>query len=366
MASKPTFDSLKRKGIRRVLPKRHIFHILLQPKAKRYRAQTGVMDDDPPSSRIVRVLVVILLLHILVIGAVCLQGRLTKNSSAGAQTTGMSLPPVAAPANPSPVRAPQTARMTASPRSSSGIGAPEVHITDPSTIVRPAGGSSGSLPAVQAGSAVHLVTSGETWDSIAAMNGCSEADLRAVNPVMASHAQPISGERLQIPAKPGETVPVALEAPDECSETFYTLKRGDTLSKVARMYKTSVSRLMKLNNLTEKDVSRLTAGRRIQVTGDAPVPPPASDGVGAASGMASLPAAAATAPESAQPLRESRRSSAPEKPRATGVYILKKGETLAAVARKHKTTTAELFRLNNLDDRKARRLQPGAKIKVPR
>ncbi len=360
MAKKIPFRSMYKSDVRRTLPKHRFFSHMFRPKTKRHRAQVGAMDDDAPSSRIVRVLVVILLVHILVIGAVCLQGRLTKDSSSSFRAGNMSLPPSALPAVATPT-------MTTPPVANQAVehSAPataEVHITDPSTVARPDGNIGLPTAGVKAGSAVHLVTSGETWASIAAMNGCSEADLREVNPSMASYAQPVSGERLMIPAKPGEEVAVADEVSEEVTETFHELKRGETLSKVARTYKTSVQKLMMLNNLTEKDISRLAAGRKLQVTGDMPVEAPVS----------AAPAASVVSPP-ASAIRENREQdpaathpNAPEKHQGTGIYVLKKGETLAAVARKHKTTVNELFRLNRLDNQKARRLQPGAKIKIPR
>lgn len=359
MAKKPSFRSMYKPDVRRTLPKHRFFSHMFRPKTKRHRAQVGAMDDDAPSSRIVRVLVVILLVHILVIGAVCLQGRLTKDSSSSFRAGNMSLPPSALPAVATPTMITPPVANQVAEQAPSAVG--EVHITDPTTVSRPESNVGKPTPGVKAGSAVHLVTSGETWASIAAMNGCSEADLLAVNPSMASYAQPVSGERLMIPAKPGEEVAVADEVSEEVTETFHELKRGETLSKVARTYKTSVQKLMMLNNLTEKDVSRLAAGRKLQVTGDMPVEAPVS---AALAPVVSSPAPAVA--ESREQAHIVAPSVASEKPQGTGIYVLKKGETLAAVARKHKTTVNELFRLNHLDNQKARRLQPGAKIKVPR
>lgn len=362
MAKKTPFRSMYKSDVRRTLPKHRFFSHMFRPKAKRHRAQVGAMDDDAPSSRIVRVLVVILLVHILVIGAVCLQGRLTKDSSSSFRAGNMSLPPTALPSVATPtMTTPPVANPVVEPTASVSA---EVHITDPSTVARSDANIGSPTPGVKAGSAVHLVTSGETWASIASMNGCSEADLRTVNPAMASYGSPVSGERLMIPAKPGEEVAVANEVSEEVTETFHELKRGETLSKVARTYKTSVQKLMVLNNLTEKDVSRLAAGRKLQVTGDMPVEPPVSvapETVVAVSASApAVPEAWNHAPSTVAP------TVAHDKAQGTGVYVLKKGETLAFVARKHKTTVNELFRLNRLDNQKARRLQPGAKIKVPR
>lgn len=354
-------------GVKRTMPKNHFFRsILQQRKTKRHRAQVGAMEEEAPSSRIVRALVILLLLHILFIGGVCLQGHLTKTSPGVVQPHGMSLPPSAHQVGAVPTVQSSPAG-PAAPAAVTTHPADEIHITDASTIAPPAptAGTTTAAPTttapragVQAGSAVHLVRSGETWAAIAAANGCSEADLKAVNPQMAGMANPMSGERLSLPAKPGEIVAVAEEAEEVAEADFYVLQKGETLSKVARAHHTTVQKLMALNKLTDKDARRLRPGTRLQISGDAPVAERPAPG-----------RVAAAAPTRAENVIEA--SAAPAAPTpapatANGIHVLKKGETIAAVARQHRMSLSQIMALNKLTDKSARRLQPGAKIKITR
>lgn len=372
MSRKP---SLIKSGVKRSMPKHHFFRsILQQRKTKKHRSQVGAMEDEAPSSRIVRVLVIILLLHILFIGGVCLQGHLTKTNPGVVQPRGMSLPPQGQLAAAVPTVESDPAATPGVPGSASRADA--IHITDASTIAPPASAGAGKpavvpspAPAdaagtVRAGSAVHLVRSGETWSSIAIANGCSEADLKAVNPQMAGMAQPMSGERLAIPAKPGETVAVAAEADEASDATFYVLQKNETLSKVARMHKTSVAKLMSLNKLTEKDARRLRPGTKLQVSGELPV---ADSATSAAPERVVEPAPARTetiVPSMSAPSAAAPAPAATPVPSANGIHVLKKGETIAAVARQHGMSLSQIMALNKLTDKSARRLQPGAKIKI--
>ena len=46
------------------------------------------------------------------------------------------------------------------------------------------------------------------------------------------------------------------------------------------------------------------------------------------------------------------------------VHVVKKGDTLASIARQHGTTAAKLKKLNDLTGEQAGRLEPGQKIKL--
>ena len=46
------------------------------------------------------------------------------------------------------------------------------------------------------------------------------------------------------------------------------------------------------------------------------------------------------------------------------VHVVKKGETLGVIARKYKITLKQLYSLNNLTEKDARRIQPGRELKV--
>lgn len=71
-------------------------------------------------------------------------------------------------------------------------------------------------------------------------------------------------------SQPGETLkepptlPVTELLLNEDSK-FYTVKRGDSLSRIARKHKISVLRLMQLNNMTNRQVSKIKVGDKLRV-----------------------------------------------------------------------------------------------------
>ena len=132
------------------------------------------------------------------------------------------------------------------------------------------------------------------------------------------------------PTRPGTPASAALEnAPlnDVTPATTYTVARGDSLTKIAHKNKTTVPDLMKANHLTASSV--LTVGQKLLIPGKAPAGAP----------------------------------SAVAEPVAGGsVYTVKANDTLAGIAHRVGSTTAELKRLNNL---KSDYVQVGAELKLP-
>lgn len=56
---------------------------------------------------------------------------------------------------------------------------------------------------------------------------------------------------------------VAVEKPDLKRATYYTVKKGDTLTAIAKRYKTSVSALVKANGI--KDKNKIFVGQKIKI-----------------------------------------------------------------------------------------------------
>ena len=96
--------------------------------------------------------------------------------------------------------------------------------------------------------------------------------------------------------------------------TYHIVKKGDNLYNIARKYKTSVSRLKRINNLRS---STIYPGQKIYLF---------------SSGTSST---------------------------KKNVYIVKKGDNLSNIARKYKTTVNKLKRINNL---RSSTIYPGQKI----
>ncbi len=130
----------------------------------------------------------------------------------------------------------------------------------------------------------HTVRPGETITTIARKLRVNKADLAEANYLSArSRVQP--GQKLVIPrapaalmaAQPDRPTPMAdarpaveratlvTEAPRSESSnrrTVYRVKRGDTLSSIARLFETSVSALKQWNRLRS---SRISPGQRLTV-----------------------------------------------------------------------------------------------------
>lgn len=108
--------------------------------------------------------------------------------------------------------------------------------------------------------------------------------------------------------------------------TTHTVQRGETLSVIARRYGITVNQLAQANNIT--NVNLIRVGQVLRIPGKTtPTPPPAP-----------VP--------------------------STTNYTVKRGDTLYSIATRHRTTVAQLVRLNNLSN--ANLIRVGQVIKVPR
>ena len=91
----------------------------------------------------------------------------------------------------------------------------------------------------------YIVKSGDTLYGISNQYGVSVVDLLKLNNLS-------SGSVIKV----GQTIIIPNNSGNNPNTTFnYTVKKGDTLYGIARMYKTSVQELVKLNNLVNSDLS---------------------------------------------------------------------------------------------------------------
>ena len=191
----------------------------------------------------------------------------------------------------------------------------------------------------------------------------------------------------------GSQKPADTNNSSNTNTTTYTVKSGDTLSRIARVYNTSVSELKSLNNL-RSDLIRI--GQKLKVNSSAG----ASNSAPATPTPAPTPAPSTSTPSSSdtytvkrgdtlthialrngmrvselkslnnlrsdliivgQTLKVKAKTSTPApKPSAptnsttpssstsTGTYTVKSGDTLSAISRRHNTSVSELKTLNNL------------------
>lgn len=121
----------------------------------------------------------------------------------------------------------------------------------------------------------------------------------------------------------------ALALPAEKTAAAVTevkVKKGDVLEKIARVHKTSVEEIMKINNLSS---TRLKIGQPLKI-----------------------------------PAKSFARSPAKSDDSTAQYYTVKSGDNPWTIAVKNQLKVEELLKLNNLTDEKARRLQPGDKLRI--
>jgi membrane-bound lytic murein transglycosylase D len=195
----------------------------------------------------------------------------------------------------------------------------------------------------------HKVKRGETTASIAHRYGISVNTLLTYNGLSAKKGVRV-GQQLKVPLRGGRSAKDTsgeVSQPDKGQNeqiTRYKVKKGDTLSSVAKRFNTSPSEIRRLNNI-KGDV--LQAGRIIKVGGQGVVsesetePAMQSGGKKAVKDTTGKTAAHET---------------------AKAAYKVKEGDTLGNIARKNNISLARILELNNLE--KGDNIRPGQLIVV--
>ena len=167
-----------------------------------------------------------------------------------------------------------------------------------------------------ASAASYKVKSGDTLSSIAKKYNTTYTSLMKLNG--------LSSTKIKI----GQTLKVnstATTTSKTTSTTKYTVKKGDTLSGIAKKYKTTTAKLMNLNGLKSTNIK---IGQKLKVS--------------------------STATSSAK-------TTTTKASTKTTTYTVKKGDTLSAIANKYNTTYKNLMNLNGL---KNTNIKIGQKLKV--
>ncbi|MBN8193848.1 LysM peptidoglycan-binding domain-containing protein [Bacillus sp. NTK074B] len=161
-------------------------------------------------------------------------------------------------------------------------------------------------PAKTEATGTYKVKSGDTLSAIAKKYKTSVSQLKKINHLKSDRIY--VGQVLKVSGS--ATAPSKNESAAP-KTTSYKVKKGDTLSAIAKKYKTSISNLKKINHLTS---DRIYVGQVLKVSGSAPAP-------------------------------SKNDTAAPSK---TTTYKVKKGDTLSVIAKKYHTTVSSLKNLNNL------------------
>jgi len=129
------------------------------------------------------------------------------------------------------------------------------------------------------------------------------------------------------------------EKVDSSDHTLVTVKRGDSLSKIAKEHNVSQSALMQINNLKS---GKLKEGQQLKI--------PATE-----SKVVETAADADAEVGNATPK---------EKSQGAKYYTIKSGDNPWKIAKRFHLKDEELLRLNNLDAEKAKNLKVGQKIRI--
>jgi membrane-bound lytic murein transglycosylase D len=153
-----------------------------------------------------------------------------------------------------------------------------------------------------------------------------------LNPELRHQVTPDTEYSLRIPVGMGETLLASLDDipkwyPPQNAYVYHRVKRGETLSVIALRYRTSVTKIVRANNIRRKHLIR--AGQKLKI----PLRGSSSHTVYASTDQL-LP---------------------------DGKYRIKKGDSLWLIARKFNTNTKKLKRINNLT---STRLYVGQYLKI--
>jgi membrane-bound lytic murein transglycosylase D len=186
--------------------------------------------------------------------------------------------------------------------------------------------------------------------ALATAFGVSLDALRAVNPavtdaVWAGRRLLPKGYELRVPRDPLRAAPRVILASIPANERVETqvadatgvhrVRRGETLSQIAAKYGVSARAIQRANGL--RSANRISIGQRLVIPGYTPPAP---------SPIAST--AAATAPEPAP---------------ADRVYRVRRGDTLASIARRFGVSARDLATVNKIAN--ANQIHPGQVIELP-
>ncbi|WP_019414888.1 LysM peptidoglycan-binding domain-containing protein [Paenisporosarcina sp. TG20] len=173
-----------------------------------------------------------------------------------------------------------------------------------------------SQPVTPTNTTTYTVKSGDTLSKIALQFKTSVSSIQQLNNISSHMIHP--GQVLKISGSaPAPSTPVApAPTPVPAATSTYTVKSGDTLGKIALLYKTTVTNIQKLNNLSTHIIQ---IGQVLKISGTV----------------------------QAEPVVPDPTPSVPANP-ANLVYTIVTGDTLSGIAYRHRVTVDQIMKWNNL------------------
>ena len=166
-----------------------------------------------------------------------------------------------------------------------------------------------------ASAATYTVKAGDSLSKIGSKYGVSYQTLMQQNGLSSTVIH--VGQILKVNKSTSKSPSTTKQPSTTSSKSTYTVKAGDSLSKIASRYGTSYQKLMTLNNLSS---TTIFVGQKLTVSGKTTTTAPSSD--------------SSTTSSSSNTSSKS--------------YIVKSGDSLSKIAAAHGTTYQKLMTLNNL------------------
>ncbi|ODS59471.1 MAG: hypothetical protein ABS36_00610 [Acidobacteria bacterium SCN 69-37] len=165
---------------------------------------------------------------------------------------------------------------------------------------------------------------------LAEWSGVTVDELRALNPELRRTTTPLGAHGLKVPIGTATTIERHLRSAEALYVhfNFHTVKRGETVSAIARRYHVSLAELREANDLTTR--SRIRANQTLMI--------PQRPTQGLPSSAAESTAVAAARPATPAPAT-----------RTAAVYRVRAGDTLYGIARRFETTVEQIKRINRLN-----------------
>jgi membrane-bound lytic murein transglycosylase D len=172
-------------------------------------------------------------------------------------------------------------------------------------------------------------------------------ELQELNPAIRRYATPAEGYDVRMPIGRGSQFVAALDAvpqSERMTVVRHTVRRGETLSNIAAKYGTTVSDVSRANNL--RNVNRIYVGMNLVIPRTGSAPPAAREDVT----LASVRPDAATTPKPAATTKK------------PTTHTVVRGDALSDIARRYGVSAGDLQRWNHISD--ASHIEVGQRLSV--